>query len=150
MNETFKTVSIPKLSFRSFSKESGVIEVTDENFDQLISKEKGVTLVDFYAEFVFLVYSCSMFNVQTNLILFFFFFFSSWCGPCRSLSPILNEISKELNIKVMKINCDDNREIPGKFQVRSFLFADVLFFVRSDLLNTQNFEMIRFHHFQQL
>lgn len=47
-------------------------------------------------------------------------FWAPWCGPCRQLSPIVDEISKDLEgaIDVFKCNVDDNPEIPSKFMVR--------------------------------
>jgi len=67
-----------------------VLEVTDNNFESTISK--GVILVDFWA---------------------------SWCGPCRMLSPVIDELAEEMKDKivVMKCNVDDNKEIPSKFGI---------------------------------
>lgn len=47
-------------------------------------------------------------------------FWAPWCGPCRQLSPIVDEISKDLEgtIDVFKCNVDENPEIPSKFMVR--------------------------------
>jgi thioredoxin 1 len=47
-------------------------------------------------------------------------FWAPWCGPCRQLSPIIDEIAKELTgkIEVYKCNVDDNPETPSKFGVR--------------------------------
>lgn len=47
-------------------------------------------------------------------------FWAPWCGPCRQLSPIIDEIAKELagKIEVYKCNVDDNPETPSKFGVR--------------------------------
>jgi len=59
--------------------------VTDSNFEQTV-KENDVVLMDFFAE---------------------------WCGPCKKLSPILDEISQETSLLVGKINVDEN---PGKSQ----------------------------------
>ena len=46
-------------------------------------------------------------------------FFADWCGPCRKLSPILEEVESELNekVKFTKINTDDNIESAKKYQV---------------------------------
>ncbi|MEF9971322.1 MAG: thioredoxin [Oscillospiraceae bacterium] len=70
-----------------------VITVTKQNFDaEVISSDKPV-LVDFWA---------------------------SWCGPCRMLSPLVDEISDERSdIKVCKINVDEEGELAERFSVMS-------------------------------
>lgn len=47
-------------------------------------------------------------------------FWAPWCGPCRQLSPIVDEVAKELEgkISVVKCNVDENPEIPSQFMVR--------------------------------
>lgn len=47
-------------------------------------------------------------------------FYADWCGPCKMLAPIIEEIKNEVSdIKVVKINVDENQEIAAKFGVRS-------------------------------
>ena len=47
-------------------------------------------------------------------------FWAGWCGPCRMLSPIVDEIAKEQNdVKVCKINVDENQDLAAMFQVMS-------------------------------
>ena len=74
--------------------------VTDESFDEVI-KSNGLILIDFWAE---------------------------WCGPCKRVSPILDEISKEHGILVGKLNIDENPLKPVEFSVSSIptmvLFED--------------------------
>jgi thioredoxin 1 len=74
--------------------------VTDNNFDEVI-KSNGLVLIDFWAE---------------------------WCGPCKTVSPILDEISKEHGILVGKLNIDENPLKPVEFSVSSIptmvLFED--------------------------
>jgi thioredoxin 1 len=74
--------------------------VTDNNFDEVI-KSNGLILIDFWAE---------------------------WCGPCKMVSPILDEISKEHGILVGKLNIDENPLKPVEFSVSSIptmvLFED--------------------------
>ena len=74
--------------------------LTDENFEQVI-KSNGLVLVDFWAE---------------------------WCGPCKKVSPILDEISEEHGILVGKLNIDENPLKPLEFSVSSIptmvLFED--------------------------
>lgn len=77
-----------------------VLHLEKENFNDIISK--GVTLVDFYAE---------------------------WCGPCKMLGPIIEEVADELNgIQVMKVNIDEHGDIAQKYGVMSIptliLFKD--------------------------
>ena len=66
------------------------VELINENFDELINEEK--VLVDFYAD---------------------------WCGPCRMLSPIIDEVSTEQNIKVVKVNVDNHEDIAKKYGIMS-------------------------------
>ena len=67
--------------------------VTDENFESEVVKASKPTLVDFWAE---------------------------WCGPCKQLSPILEEISNEMGDKVFfaKHNIDEQPNMPMKYGVR--------------------------------
>ena len=74
--------------------------VTDESFNEVI-KSNGLILIDFWAE---------------------------WCGPCKRVSPILDEISKEHGILIGKLNIDENPLKPEEFSVTSIptmvLFED--------------------------
>ena len=47
-------------------------------------------------------------------------FWAEWCGPCRMLAPILDQLSEEMGakIKIIKMNIDENPETPSKFGVR--------------------------------
>lgn len=70
----------------------GIIELDKKTFDKFIKEDKVV--VDFWA---------------------------SWCGPCKILSPIVEEVASEMKdkAKFAKINVDDNLELAQKFQVMS-------------------------------
>jgi thioredoxin 1 len=47
-------------------------------------------------------------------------FYADWCGPCRMLAPIIEEIKNEVSdVKVVKINVDENQEIASQYGVRS-------------------------------
>lgn len=48
-------------------------------------------------------------------------FWAEWCGPCKIIAPILNEISSELGgaVKIVKVNIDDNPELAVQYGVRS-------------------------------
>ncbi|AKM31940.1 thioredoxin [Pandoraea faecigallinarum] len=47
-------------------------------------------------------------------------FWAEWCGPCKMIAPILDEVSKEYGEKVQiaKINVDENQQVPAKFGIR--------------------------------
>jgi thioredoxin 1 len=69
------------------------INTTDENFDTQVLKSEKMTLVDFWAE---------------------------WCGPCKQVGPILEEISNEMSNEVViaKHNIDEHPNQPSKYGVR--------------------------------
>ncbi len=70
-----------------------IIQVTDENFEAEVLNNDKPVLLDFWAE---------------------------WCGPCKMIGPVLEEISAERDdIVIAKMNIDDNPETPTSFGVRS-------------------------------
>ena len=68
--------------------------VTDDSFQSDVLESSGPVLVDFWAE---------------------------WCGPCRAIAPILEEISGEMagKVKIVKLNVDENPGIAAQYGVRS-------------------------------
>ncbi len=73
---------------------AGIIEINDSSFDAEVLKSDMPIVVDFWAP---------------------------WCGPCRAIAPLLEELagSYQNKIKIVKCNVDDNPITPGKFEIRS-------------------------------
>lgn len=47
-------------------------------------------------------------------------FYADWCGPCRALGPILDEVAKKYeDVRIVKVNVDENSELAKEFKVRS-------------------------------
>lgn len=80
-----------------------VFEINESNFDNEVLNSEKPVLVDFWAP---------------------------WCGPCKMVSPVIEELASENGdkIKVCKINVDENKEVASKYQVMSipaiFIFKD--------------------------
>ena len=64
-------------------------------------------------------------------------FWAEWCGPCKMLSPILEDVLEELKekIKVVKVNLDENQDLAIKYSVRSI--PSLLLFSKGELIDTK-------------
>ena len=84
------------------------VTVTDDNFAEEIEGASGLAVVDFWAE---------------------------WCGPCRIVSPILDELASEYSdqLKVGKLDVDANPQTAMRFNVRSI--PSILFFKDGELVD---------------
>tara|TARA_B100000073_G_C23671647_1_gene548886 strand:+ start:710 stop:1027 length:318 start_codon:yes stop_codon:yes gene_type:complete len=84
------------------------LEITDANFDELVLKSEKPVVVDFWAE---------------------------WCGPCRMIGPLINEMSKDYEGKALvgKVNVDLNANVSAQFGVRSI--PTVLFIKNGEVVD---------------
>lgn len=60
------------------------------------------------------------FDIEIKEGIVFVDFFATWCGPCKMLSPIVDEVSNEItDVKFLKVDVDDNSEIAAKYNIMS-------------------------------
>ena len=86
------------------------IEITDANFDELVLKSDKPVLVDFWAE---------------------------WCGPCRMVGPIVEELAKDFDGKAIigKVNVDNNPNISMNYGIRNI--PTLLIFKNGEIVDKQ-------------
>ena len=86
-----------------------VVRLNNENFEEEVKNSNKVVLVDFYAD---------------------------WCGPCKMMSPIIDEIAKEAGeeVKVCKLNVDEAQDIAIEFNVMSI--PTLIIFKNGEVANT--------------
>jgi thioredoxin 1 len=70
-----------------------IVHISDESFDEEVLQSERPVLIDYWAE---------------------------WCGPCKMIAPVLDEIATEYSdrLKVVKLNIDDNPQTPPKYGIR--------------------------------
>jgi thioredoxin 1 len=85
---------------------SATITLDESNFDREVNQTEKAVIVDFWAE---------------------------WCGPCKMIAPLLDEIAREKaeSVKVAKVNVDDNQSLSFKFNIRAI--PSLLFFKNGQL-----------------
>ncbi len=85
-------------------------QITDSNFQESVLDRDGLTVVDFWAE---------------------------WCGPCRAIGPIIEQLSSEYDGKVLvgKVDVDNNPEVAMKYGIRSI--PTILFLKNGEVVDKQ-------------
>lgn len=80
--------------------------INEENFEKEILNSQTTAIVDFYAD---------------------------WCGPCKMMSPIIDEIAEDESLTVGKVNVDENNELAIKYDIMSI--PTILIFKNGELVN---------------
>lgn len=74
--------------------DAGTIHLNEQTFDDALNRQPGITMVDFWAE---------------------------WCGPCRAIAPVLEELARESagSVTLAKVNVDENPGLAARYGIRS-------------------------------
>jgi thioredoxin 1 len=74
--------------------QAGTLQLTEANFDETLAQQQGLVIVDFWAE---------------------------WCGPCRAIAPVLDQLVEESagRITLAKVNVDENPGLAARYGIRS-------------------------------
>src|SRR5207244_3543747 len=91
---------------------STVIKLDESNFDREVTQDDKPMIVDFWAE---------------------------WCGPCKMISPLLDEIAREKagSVKIAKVNVDENQSLSLKYNIRDITDIPALLFFKNGQLRDQ-------------
>jgi len=108
VKQNIVTRNIIIIHFYSYKFMGKAIQITDANFDEVVLKSDKPVLVDFWAE---------------------------WCGPCRMMSPVIEELASDYttNFVVGKLDVDANPMVASKFGIRSI--PTILVFKNGQLVN---------------
>ncbi|MBI2206444.1 MAG: thioredoxin [Candidatus Rokubacteria bacterium] len=74
--------------------DASTLQLNDQNFDDTLARAEGVLMVDFWAE---------------------------WCGPCRAIAPVLDDLARESagRVTLAKVNVDENPSLAARYGIRS-------------------------------
>ncbi|MBI4636047.1 MAG: thioredoxin [Candidatus Rokubacteria bacterium] len=74
--------------------DAGTVHLTEQNFDEALVQHEGLMMVDFWAD---------------------------WCGPCRAIAPVLEELARESDgrVTLAKVNVDENPGLAARYGIRS-------------------------------
>src|SRR5216110_3639467 len=87
---------------------AGAVHLTEKNFDETLAQHDGLLMIDFWAK---------------------------WCGPCRAIAPVLEELAEasEGRVTLMKVNVDENPGLAARYGIRSI--PTILFFKEGALVD---------------